>query len=222
MRERVVKNRPKLILAPLVVGAALAFASAAYACVAITGSITTTYNGATCQNTPATCKVNPGVVIASSGSQLATPDGTYWSLYFLNYKSLQGGTRTCMGAWGDIEQKIAGPVRQSSSTVGPLSAQIPLTALQSSSTTTPQGPALVCWIDSDLSGIPYYNHATPPTELEVIGGFDPPPVPGPGFPRCNQPADDGKTHDDPSTGLRWQCKQVGGGVFTWRPVGPYR
>jgi len=180
-RSAVVRSRRTLgLLALTAAVVTLAFASVAYACVSIAGSITTTYNGTTCQNRPASCKVHPGNAMLSTGSGLTVrsdggpgsgaPDGTLWSLYFLNYKSLGGGARTCMADWGNPEQKIAGPVRQSNSSVGPVSAQIPLTALQSNSA----GPALVCWIDSDSSGNPNYNFATPPTELEILGGPEPP------------------------------------------------
>jgi len=165
-------NRRTLALALVAAAAALlAVTSLAYACAVITGSITTTYNGTTCQNSPPSCRVQPGAAISSTGSQLASVNGMYWSLYFLESKRLSGNVHTCMSDLpGQVEQRIGGPVQQSNGSVGPVTAQIPLTALQSTSDT---GPALVCWIASDSRGFPNYNYATPPTELEVLGGREP-------------------------------------------------
>jgi len=159
----VTKHR-RWILVPLTVAAVgLTFASVAYACTAITGSITTT---------PASgSQVRPGDPISSTASGLTTNVGTYWSLYFLNYKSLKDSMPSCMGTVPGSEQKMAGPVQQNSKpgTVSG-SGNIPLTALASSASSTPTGPALVCWITSDSTvGVPDYAAGTPASELVVLG-----------------------------------------------------
>lgn len=166
-QRRLVQQR-RLVLVPLAVAAAvLAFASVAYACTTITGTITTTLNGTTCSNSTASCTVHPGDTITSTATGLT--HGPWWSLYFLNYKSTQDSMNTCMSNVPGAEQKIAGPVQQSSSGQVSGSGQIPVTAQPSSTSSTPTGPALVCWLTSDaIAGAPNYVAATPPTELDVL------------------------------------------------------
>lgn len=170
MRRTVVKNHRRWILVPLTVAAVgLAFASVAWACTTIVGSISTTApapNPNPCPNgPPAGCQVHPGDTISSTATGVGV--APKWSLYFLNYKSTQDGMNTCMSKVPFSEQKVAGPVTQSGGQVSG-SGQIPLTALPSSASSTPKGPALVCWIDSNSTGVPNYNYATPPTELNVL------------------------------------------------------
>lgn len=166
-QRRLIQQR-RLVLVPLAVAAVvLAFASVAYACTTITGTITTTLNGTTCSNSTASCTVHPGDTISSTATGL-TRGGPYWSLYFLNYKSTQDSMNTCMSNVPGAEQKIAGPVQSSSGQVSG-SGQIPVTAQPSSTSSTPTGPALVCWLTSDaIAGAPDYVAATPPTELDVL------------------------------------------------------
>ncbi len=179
------RNHRRWILVPLTVAAVgLAFASVAYACTTIVGSITTTYKGTTCNNWPLTgpppptnCSVNRGDTISSTGSGLTVrsdgqpgsgaPDGTLWSLYFLNYQKTQDSMKTCMSNVPLGEQKISSgpPVPQSNGSTGAVTGTIPGTALPTNSTT---GPALVCFIDSNSNGVPQYNYGTPATELEVL------------------------------------------------------
>ncbi len=152
------KNRRTFVLVPLAaVAVVLAFASVAYACTQIVGSISTTPSG----------PVRPGDTISSTASGLPAVGNTprYWSLYFLNYRKLRDPMDTCMAQVPFSEQKIAGPVQQTGTSVSG-SGQIPRTALPTNSTL---GPARVCWIDSDSTvGVPFYNLATPPSEHEVV------------------------------------------------------
>lgn len=195
MRRTVVKNHRRWILVPLTVAAVgLAFASVAWACTRIVGSITTTApapNPNPCPNTgpdSSLCQVSAGTTITSTGSSLnvrrnpntgngaldptagaGAGDGTQWGLYFLNYKSQQDNMQTCMSSLPAGERKVGtGSAVQANNSVT-ISGPIPLTAQKSNSTTTPQGPALVCFI-SEIKGtpVPDYNYGTPATELAVL------------------------------------------------------
>lgn len=178
------KNRRRLILVPLAAAAVtLAFASVAYACTVIVGSITTTApapNPNPCPNTGPTsslCKVSTGDTITSTGSGLnvrtdptdkgdGAPNGTRWGLYFLRYESNKDGMNTCMGNTLADEQKVGTQSASQASNSVTISGPIPgPRPLEPSGT----GNARVCLVSEyPVVGLPNYRWATPSTDLVLL------------------------------------------------------
>jgi hypothetical protein len=166
--ETVMKNRRRLVLVPLAAAAVvLAFASVAYACTTITGTITTTKGATTCPNSGGSlCQVSTGTTITSTGNSLGSPSTTLWGLYFLRYKSNSDTMNTCMGKTTAREQKVG----TQSDTEGTdnsvtISGAIPGPRLLEPSGT---GNARVCLISENALKAPNYSWGTPPTELVLV------------------------------------------------------
>lgn len=170
------KNRRTYVLAPLgAVAVVLAFASLAYACTTIVGSITTTpASGST---------VSVGDPITATGSNLhqgsgpdagktGAQDGTWWGLYFLRYESNADSMDICMGNLVAGEQKMGQESKKQANNSVTITGPIPGPRL-----VEPEGSgnARVCLVSeravADVpTGQPNYRWGTPSSEFVIAGG----------------------------------------------------
>lgn len=160
------KNRRRFVLVPLAAAAAvLAFASLAYACTTVVGSISSTPNGGSVHRGDGITSTGSGLNV-SIGGGTGAGSGTKWSLYFLGHKTYQDSMNTCMGMPLKRESKIGTTTQTQGSTnsvtvSGNIPSNAPLTG-------TLLGPALVCLLSENSSGQPDYSYATPSTEFTVV------------------------------------------------------
>lgn len=184
------KNRRTFVLAPLgAVAVVLAFASLAYACTTIVGSITTTPasgssvsvgQSITATGTDLNVRRNPNTGSGSLDPNAGpgAPDGTLWGLYFLRYKSNDDSMDSCMGDLVAGEQKMGQESKQqvnnSVTITGPIPG--PRTVEPPPDPLAPQPDnARVCFISEGkdrLTGETQanYRYGTPSSEFVIVGG----------------------------------------------------
>lgn len=161
-------NTRKLLFIPTgAIAVVLALASVAVACTVVRGQATITGVTHTTPASAAACAdeeaagtdcAAPGDVITVEGSH--TAKNRLFNLHFLNYASTQDTMGICMGTAG--EQIIGGPVQSDSRGNIPATTGVIPAAGPSSSTSTPKGPALVCFIT------PGYGVGTQEDALDIV------------------------------------------------------
>jgi hypothetical protein len=163
-----VKTTRKIFLLPFAgVALMLAVASVAYACTIVKGQATITAVTHTSSASAAACSdeeaagrdcAAPADVVTVKATG-AAKNRTY-NLHFLNYLSMQDGMGICMGP-GD--QIIGGPVTSDRrGNIPPTDGIIPANATPSSASSTPTGPASVCFIT------PGYGYGTVDDVLDIV------------------------------------------------------
>lgn len=161
------KHRRRIILVPLAAAAvALAFASVAYACTTIVGSISPTpASGSTVAGGSTVSIAGNGLNVAVGGGTGSINPNQQWGLYFLQHKQYQDSMKTCMGQGvGPTQEEEFGtthPTQGAGNSVT-ISGRIPNKKTADPAPIGPTlGPALVCLIsENSTTGKPDYNYAT--------------------------------------------------------------